>query len=285
MIESYLLEQLLAFEKFGTLSKAAQFIHMSQPSLSLSMKRLEDLIGVPLFTRTKNRIILNENGQLLVKYAHELLEFERNMIQQIRLADVSQHELHYASISPTPVFLLDSILQQLSTKKVKTQLIDDNDLLFSSLLEDKVEFIISTTTPKNPKLATIRLFQEQLYLSVDSTHLLATKKNITFQDIATENILLFKNIGFWMNVCRFRLPSANFLIMDNFEAFTKVADTGNFPHFTSNVMQKLLTSPDNKVLLPLEEKDSIATYYLIFKKQYQDTLAPILTHLNSHPII
>ena len=59
MIESYLLEQLLAFEKFGTLSKAAQFIHMSQPSLSLSMKRLEDLIGVPLFTRTKNRIILN----------------------------------------------------------------------------------------------------------------------------------------------------------------------------------------------------------------------------------
>jgi len=285
MIESYLLEQLLAFEKEGTLSKAAQHLHISQPSLSLSMKKLESIVGVPLFIRTKNRISLNENGKLLVKYAHELLEFEKNMIQQIRLSEASKRELHYASISPTPIFALGSLLQQLSPKIIKEQLLDNNELLFSSLLQDKVEFIITTTSTRNPALEAIPLFQEQLYLSVKPEHLLADKKTITFQDIATENILLFKNIGFWMNICRFHLPHANFLIMDNFNAFTKIADSGDFPHFTSDIMQKLASPSKNKVLLQLKDQDCSVTYYLIFKKKQQATISPILTYLSNNSII
>ena len=49
MIEIRLLEQLAAFAEYGTLSEAAERLHTSQPTLTRSMKQLEDELGVPLF--------------------------------------------------------------------------------------------------------------------------------------------------------------------------------------------------------------------------------------------
>ncbi|MBQ6505309.1 MAG: LysR family transcriptional regulator, partial [Flexilinea sp.] len=51
MIEIYLLEQLAAFSKYGTLVGAADALHITQPALSRSMKKLENKFGVSLFHR------------------------------------------------------------------------------------------------------------------------------------------------------------------------------------------------------------------------------------------
>lgn len=58
MIENYLLEQLIAFSEKKSLSKAAKKLDISQPALSKSMKKLEEIMGVPLFNRTVNSIEL-----------------------------------------------------------------------------------------------------------------------------------------------------------------------------------------------------------------------------------
>ena len=46
MMELYLLEQLIAFSRQGTLSGAAEKLHISQPALSQSMKKLEESLGL-----------------------------------------------------------------------------------------------------------------------------------------------------------------------------------------------------------------------------------------------
>ena len=66
MFEFYQLEQLVAVADCGTLSGAAERLHLSQPALSRSMQRLEAELQVPLFIRQKNRIFLNENGRMAV---------------------------------------------------------------------------------------------------------------------------------------------------------------------------------------------------------------------------
>lgn len=53
MLDLLELEQLAAFAEYGTLSKAAQELHISQPTLTRTMKRLEEEFGVPLFVRGK----------------------------------------------------------------------------------------------------------------------------------------------------------------------------------------------------------------------------------------
>ena len=62
MIELYELRQFVVFADCGTLSEAAEVLHLSQPALSRNMKKLEEELGIPLFFRRKNRLELNENG-------------------------------------------------------------------------------------------------------------------------------------------------------------------------------------------------------------------------------
>ena len=61
MIDIYMLEQLKVFAEEGTLTKTAETINTSQPSLTRSMKRLEDELGVTLFTRRKKSLRTDPN--------------------------------------------------------------------------------------------------------------------------------------------------------------------------------------------------------------------------------
>ena len=72
MNEMRLLEILSAFAEEGTQTAAAEKLHISQPTLSSSMRKLEEEIGAPLFERTKNRMVLNENGQAAAEYAEQI---------------------------------------------------------------------------------------------------------------------------------------------------------------------------------------------------------------------
>lgn len=87
MIEFYILEHLTAFYEYGTLSAAAENLHISQPALSRSMKKLEELLNVPLFHHQKNKISLNDIGIKTAEYAKEIIALEKQMVDQVRLYD------------------------------------------------------------------------------------------------------------------------------------------------------------------------------------------------------
>ena len=84
MIDLYELRQLVAFADLGTLSRVAEEFHISTPSVTRSMQHLEDAFGVPLFTRGKNRIELNDTGDMAVDRARKLLREAEQAVQQVR---------------------------------------------------------------------------------------------------------------------------------------------------------------------------------------------------------
>ena len=69
MMELYQLIQLLAIADCGTMSSAAEKLHLSQPALSRSMQKLEEELQVSLFDRQKNKISFNANGKLAIEHA------------------------------------------------------------------------------------------------------------------------------------------------------------------------------------------------------------------------
>ena len=103
MIELYQLEQLTAFAKHGTLSKAADELHMSQPTLTRSMQKLESEFGVSLFMRSKNRLEFNENGILAAEYAQKVLDQAQNMLDKVRSFDRASHTISIGSCAPMPL--------------------------------------------------------------------------------------------------------------------------------------------------------------------------------------
>ena len=117
MMELYLLEQLIAFSRQGTLSGAAEELHISQPALSQSMKKLEESLGVSLFERSKNKIALNENGIMAVQLGEKLLEQSREMEERLRLFDRSRRTLSVGGCAPVPLWDLLPLLSRLSSNE------------------------------------------------------------------------------------------------------------------------------------------------------------------------
>ena len=87
MLDLNELQQLVAFADLGTLSRVAEEGHISTPSITRSMKNVEEAFGVPLFVRGKNRIALNDTGRVAVEAARRLLAEAGQMVQQVQAFD------------------------------------------------------------------------------------------------------------------------------------------------------------------------------------------------------
>ena len=79
----------LAVVREGTISAAAEALHVAQPSLSRQMKELEEELGAPLFERGNRRITLTEEGMVLRKRAEEIVR-----LMQMTGEEISQIKNH-----------------------------------------------------------------------------------------------------------------------------------------------------------------------------------------------
>ena len=82
MIDSYLLEYFLAFYEEGTLLKASEKLHISQPSLTKAMQKLEEELDISLFERSPNRLQLNENAKILVDYMKDIISLNERLLEK-----------------------------------------------------------------------------------------------------------------------------------------------------------------------------------------------------------
>jgi len=73
-----------AVAKEGSLRRASEVLHVSQPSISAELKQLEESLGAPLFTRTTRRLILTDTGQTVLQYAEEIFSLGRELLTAIR---------------------------------------------------------------------------------------------------------------------------------------------------------------------------------------------------------
>ena len=103
MIDINLWQELAVFEKYGTLSKTAEELFISQPALSRSMNRLEEELGVTIFSRSKNKLTLNENGKLASEFAKEFIKYEENAISSIRAFDRKNRTISIGACAPMPL--------------------------------------------------------------------------------------------------------------------------------------------------------------------------------------
>lgn len=74
----------LAVADEGNFSKAALKVHVSQPALSQLIQRLEDELGVKLFIRKSNRVILTNAGKIFYEDGKEILKRSDKLIEKMR---------------------------------------------------------------------------------------------------------------------------------------------------------------------------------------------------------
>jgi LysR family transcriptional regulator, transcriptional activator of nhaA len=68
----------------GDVRKAADELHVSQPSISAQLRLLEDSLGEKLFERTGRNLVLSETGELVLRYADEIFSSGGDLMSAVK---------------------------------------------------------------------------------------------------------------------------------------------------------------------------------------------------------
>ena len=133
MFELNQLEQLLAIEKYKTISKAAEHLNISQPALSRSIQRLEEELEVTLFERQKNKLTFNEDGISALEYARRIMELSNEMKDSLITASKARRTISIGSIAPAPIWTLTPEVSKLHPEMSIQSEIETHDKLEKGL--------------------------------------------------------------------------------------------------------------------------------------------------------
>jgi DNA-binding transcriptional LysR family regulator len=280
MIELEQLRQLVAFAECGTLSRAAEALHISQPSLSRTMQALEEELQAALFNRQKNRIVLNEVGQVAVEHARQVLAAAEELARQVQLAERTGRSIALGSCAPVPIQDLRPLLQELyDGVAVAPELNSSDDALVDGLRQGRYQMVVThEPPPQDEELFCFPYREEHLSLLVPVNHPLAQRTVIRAADLAHQNLLLYSEIGFWTQVCREKLPEAHFLFMNEWDAFGELVGLGAFPSFVTDAFAPG-QSVENKIVIPIEDEDFQAVYYFLCLEKEREKFRELITRL------
>lgn len=262
MIENYLLEQFVAVARYGTLLKASEELHISQPSLSRSMKKLEEEFGVALFHRENSKIALNETGKVAAEYAQRALDANQEMIDHVIAYERSLRTVFVGSCAPLPINDMMATLQErLPGKTISTEIANDERLI-TGLKNRAYQLVILHHDPDDRTLFCQRFMQEQLYISLPEDHPLAKKECVSFEELKGIRILMDGNVGFWMDICREKLSRDDLLVQSSFDAFNELVQASTLPLFNSDCFLLRGYEAPGRISIPITDPEAHATYFL-----------------------
>lgn len=107
----------LAVAECKSISKAAELLYISQPSLSRFISSLEQELGILLFERKSNGISLTEAGEIYVKYGKEIKRLNSTMEHKLKELQLSEEQEIHVCMSLSASLLLAMEVQDKISKK------------------------------------------------------------------------------------------------------------------------------------------------------------------------
>jgi LysR family transcriptional regulator, hydrogen peroxide-inducible genes activator len=172
--------------------KAAYSVNVSQPTLSMQFKKLEDRLGVKLVERLPKEAILTQLGEEILPLARQVLSTISIIHQRCGKNEVNKRFRLgvIPTISPYLIPKIDKALSQGFGGR-KVSLIESQTKELINLIKDGALDAAILSTPIVEKgLEEIEIFDEPFFLAVNKSHRLAQKKKVSLSDLRNEKLLL-----------------------------------------------------------------------------------------------
>ena len=261
MIELAQLQQLIAVSQHGTISAAANALHLSQPALTRSMQRLEAELGVTLFDRKRNRAVLNRVGEMAVARAVGVLDSVGEMAQELRLFEARLSTIAVGSCGPAPMWDLAAELADRFPEKTLSTELGETDALIEGLAQGRYRLILTERPVDLPGLLCRKYTEEQLCVALPPEHPLSGRKAIRLVELGEESILTYKDFGIWRRLLE-QNPRLHYLIQSDRATLAELVRASNLPCFSSNLTLFRFRAAVNRVSVPLLDEGASVTYYL-----------------------
>ena len=190
------LRYLLAVAKTGNFSRAAEQCHVSQPSLSQQIAKLEDELGERLFSRLKRSAVLTSAGEALVQRAGRILSEVDAARRDV--ADAAEQVRGKVSVGVLPTiapYLLPRVLA-LTAKECPAMEVRIHEATTEQLLASaaacEIDLAILSLPIADGRFVREALFDEELLLAVPPRHRLTKKPRVRLSDLESERFILLE---------------------------------------------------------------------------------------------
>ena len=248
----------------GGIVKAAARLHRVQSSVTTRIKQLEESVGVPLFHREKRRLHLSSQGEILVRYADQLL----------RLADEARGAVNtgtprgtfkLGALESTCASRLPAILSSFHAQcpQVSIELkTGTNDSLVAALADRKLDAAFIAQPPAHPELDFVPLFRERLVLITWSSHKPVRKAT----DVAGDTLIAFPSGCAYRRIAERWLgpravASARVLELSSYHAIVACVASGTgIALVPESVLATIQTSQVARYQIPKVLRDVVTPY-------------------------
>jgi len=188
------LKYIVAVARERHFGKAAQACYVSQPTLSVAVKKLEDELDVKLFERSANEVAVTALGEDIVRQAQSVLE-QATAIKEIakRGKNPLSGSLALGVIYTISPYLLPDLVRQMILHNPAMPLMLQENFtikLLEMLRTGEIDCAILAEPFPDAGLAVAPLYDEPFMAAVPSSHPLASQREVTSEQLKNETMLL-----------------------------------------------------------------------------------------------
>lgn len=181
-----------AIVRHRNITRAANELYISQPSMSMSVKKFEEELGFKLFERNKNGLQLTEQGQEFYNKSHHIIQ-GLNQLEKDRkiIKDKGVETLKVGVIESFRKYvpkLVSSFLQQNPAKNISVIERNSNEVL-EELLNYNIHFGITTNTISHKEVESLKLFNQSVSIIFHKNHAFNTLDNIDIKNFEGETLI------------------------------------------------------------------------------------------------
>ena len=163
-------QYILQIVQDGSISIAAESLHISQPALSKYVQKIEKEFGAPIFDRSTTPISLTDAGKCYIDASRKILDVNKQLQKQLDEIKNEKNECLRVGISPSRApYLLPHILRLFSSRnKAKVVIFEATTTELNTMLSSgELDLIISIKEPNVPDhFCEVRMFDEDILLAI-----------------------------------------------------------------------------------------------------------------------
>lgn len=263
----------------GSLTKAAETLHISQPAMSAMLKKFEEEMNVELFDRSPNRIYLNRTGEIALIHVNNIL---RNVEQmKTDLLNVAQQNLKLRIAFCDPGvrwFTVPRFTVAHPEIQIKDELYEGTEA--AKLLSERIYDLI--VTPERIQAHGIEshpFLPDQVFLSVPAESRLADLDRVSLKDIPAQPLLYPQIGGHFLTqiekiITQNDLPIT--LVKNDYNITQHLIRTTNFLATISTLSRDLRNDGTHRTLIPVSDPELSVMYYVSFLKAGKEKVKKIL---------
>lgn len=269
------LEQLIYFAKVAELehmSKAAEELNLSQPALSVSIRRLEEELGVRLFERKGRNIVLNDYGKVFLEFALPAIKESQRVKAQ--LDEMKRKENSWVRISMPPVYSFPNLQKHLYAAfpdtmiELKSGRVSE---MFSLLRDKEIDFcIIGAMLCEDARIHMQTITDDVMVMITRQDHPLAEKGCAALSQFSRDNFVNFSR------------PGGSDATTTDLEYYCRKAGFQPKIVFQAPIMYEIINAVRNGMGVSLVPQRSLPQYNLTGLTAVQITDPQCYTHLRMY---